>query len=126
MPPLLDLEIVHAIGESSAMVVFVINVMGQPGETGDFTVNDHIATLRKQMPNLRVDAAVINNYRPSTEVLEPLESQGIRLTPFDRRLFEPRECRIILRDVIDVEHPKRHDPNKLAAVVIEAWRNFIH
>ncbi|MCX7934952.1 MAG: uridine diphosphate-N-acetylglucosamine-binding protein YvcK, partial [Planctomycetota bacterium] len=119
LPILLDPAVVAAINRARAQVVFVVNTMGQIGETGDFTVSKHIKALRQHAPGLRLDHVLINNYRPSPARLEALAQKGIRLTEYDAAEVAALEVRVILRDIIDVDQPTRHDPHKLAKALME-------
>ncbi len=123
LPTLLDAQVVRAINDSRALVVFAVNVMGQPGETDDFPASRHLDALRRLVPELRLDAVVINAYRPSPARIEPLEAKGVRLTNYDRDRVAAFGARVVLRDVIDLDNPLRHDPEKLAAAVMEAYES---
>jgi uncharacterized cofD-like protein len=121
LPPLLEPSLVEAINRSHALVVFVVNTMGQVGETAGFTVSQHLQALRKHAPGLRVDRVLANDYRPSAARLTELETQGVRLTEYDRKGVTEFGVRAVLRDVIDADHPTRHHPQKLAAAILEVW-----
>lgn len=124
LPNLLDEDVVEAINRSNAEVVFIVNTMGQPGETTDFTVSDHIKTLKRHAPTLRLNRVVVNNYQPSRARLDPLLKKGICLTEYDRKNVQDLNVRLLLRDVIDVEYPRRHDPHKLAAAINDIWEDI--
>ena len=47
LPNLLVPEILSAIRESGAPVLYICNVMTQPGETDDYTVSDHIRAINR-------------------------------------------------------------------------------
>lgn len=122
LPNLLDQEVVNAINKCSGRVYFVVNTMCQLGETEAFTAGDHVKALFRHAPGLRIDTVIANNYKPSPARLQPLEEQGIRMTEYDRKALQELNVRIMLRDVIDIDHPRRHDAHKLAAAVIENWK----
>ena len=92
--------------------------MQQKGETSNFTVNDHIDTLLKHAPGIKIDAVLINSYHPSPARLLELENDGIGITEYNRKEVANHKLRVILRDVIDLDHPMRHDSQKLADAVI--------
>jgi len=121
IPPLLSPDLVGAIRESKAAVILVINTMDQPGETDGFVASDYISALERHAPGLRIDSVVINNYRPSPSRLEPFAAKGVSLTEYDRKTMAEQNVRVVLRDVIDLEQPNRHDPGKLAAAILEAY-----
>jgi len=123
LPILLDRAVVAEINRSHGQVVFVVNTMGQVGETGDFTVSKHIRELRRHAPGLRLDYILINNYHPSPPRLEALAQKGVRLTEYDAEEVATFGARVMLRDLIDVDQPMRHDPRKLAKALMEIAEN---
>lgn len=123
LPPLLDTRIITAINESPAQVVFVINTMGQPGETSSFSASEHIRTLQQHAVGLRIDSVVINSYIPSAGHIEELRKKEIHLTPYDRKVVAELGVRVWLRDVMDLDNPGRHDSAKLARAIMEAFQD---
>lgn len=119
LPNLLEKPVVEAIAKAEGKVFFVINTMGQPGETENFAASDHYNALLRHAPGLRVDYLVINSYKPSPAKLAALEEKSVRLTEYDRKNFAGAEVKVIFRDVIDSENPQLHDPKKLSAVIME-------
>lgn len=122
LPNLLDPEIVQTINASKALVLFVVNTMGQPGETRHFTVSDHIRTLLKHAKGLRLDGVIVNSYQPSPARLQTLAEKGILLTEHDRKAVSELGLRVFLRDVINLDAPVKHDPEKLGLALMEAYR----
>lgn len=121
LPNLLMPDVVEAIARSKAKVYFVINTTMQPGETPGFKVNDYFEALYRHAPGIRLDAAIVNNYRPSPARLEQLRAEGKDITEYDNVLRS--DVRILLRDVITLDDPEKHDPDKLARVLMEEWEN---
>lgn len=121
MPNLLAEDVVKAIAASQARVMFVVNTMEQSGETHGFRVSDYIGTLQRLAPGLRVDVALVNNYRPSPALLEPLLEQGVRMTEYDPEDVAKLGIAVRLRDVIRYDNPEKHDPRKLAIALLEDW-----
>ncbi len=121
MPNLLAEDVVKAITASTARVVFVVNTMEQCGETRGFRVSDYVGTLKRLAPGLRIDAALVNNYRPSASRLDPLLEQGVRMTEYDPEGVARFGIAVRQRDVIDYDNPEKHDPRKLAAALLEEW-----
>ena len=61
IPNLLCHDLVSAINKSSAKIMYVCNMMTQPGETDNFNVSDHIKTLNKYLGKRKVDVVIANN-----------------------------------------------------------------
>lgn len=69
MPHLICKDVVEAINSSPAKVMYICNAMTQPGETDNFTVNDHVQTLEKYLGKNTIDAVIATNTKVSNEVL---------------------------------------------------------
>lgn len=61
IPNLLCKEIKDAIDSSKAKVLYVCNMMTQPGETDRYTVSDHVKVLNKYLGNKKISVVVANN-----------------------------------------------------------------
>ncbi len=61
IPNLLCKEIKDAIDSSKAKVLYVCNMMTQPGETDRYTVSDHVKVLNKYLGNKKICVVVANN-----------------------------------------------------------------
>ncbi len=122
LPNLLDPKIVSAINDSGATVAFIVNTFGQLGESKDFSVSQHLKTLKTHAPNLRVDYVIVNSRRPSDEKVAELEAKGVAFTEYDASETLSMGVNIIYRDVINEEKPHRHDPAKLAKAVMEVYQ----
>ena len=70
MPHLICPDVVKAINESSAKVMYICNAMTQPGETDNFTVNDHVKTLEKYLGENSIDAVVATTTSINDELLD--------------------------------------------------------
>ena len=69
MPHLICSDIVEAINSSPAKVMYICNAMTQPGETDNFTVNDHVQTLEKYLGKDTIDVVIATNTEVSNELL---------------------------------------------------------
>ena len=68
IPNLLVSGIPQAIRESQALKACFVNLMSQPGETTDFSAEDHLAALLKHGGAGLIDCAVVNTSRISPTV----------------------------------------------------------
>lgn len=126
LPNLLDPTVVNAVNNSSAPVLFIVNTAGQVGETKDFAVSTHIKTLQKHAPDLRVDFVLVNNRPPTPDQAAAMAEKGITPTEYDAREVEELGIRIILRDVVNLENPIRHDPQKTAKAIMDILEDLQH
>lgn len=70
MPHLICPSVVKAINDSSANVMYICNAMTQPGETDNFTVNDHVQMLEKYIGKNTIDAVIATNTEVNDELLD--------------------------------------------------------
>jgi uncharacterized cofD-like protein len=138
IPNLLVDGIVDAICQSSALKVYICNIMTQPGETEGFSVEDHLRALFDYSPGLRLDCVLVNS-TPITESLrEKYLADGAAQVVFNSG---PGSCvgeesqevinvsskaesrlKLICRDLLNENGVVRHDPMKLAALLLDIYR----
>ena len=70
MPHLICEDVVKAINNSKANVMYICNAMTQPGETDNFTVNDHVQTLEKYLGKNSIDAVIATTNNTNDELLD--------------------------------------------------------
>lgn len=117
IPNLLCKEVLDAIDSSNAKIIYVCNVMTQPGETDDFKVSDHIKLLNSYLGKRKIDTVITNSEEIS------VETQRIYETTEQKDLViiddENIEIENISKPLIKVENNViRHDNLKLALEII--------
>lgn len=111
IPNLLVPDIADAIRASKALKLYVCNVATEPGETDQYSSQDHIRALENHAGGGLFDIAIVNN-----NYLGNLP-QNVDWVCMEQ---EPDESYLIYQnDLIDQEFPWRHDGDKLAQVVID-------
>jgi uncharacterized cofD-like protein len=117
VPNLLIEGITQAIRWSPARVVYVCNVATQPGETDGLDALDHVRVVEQLLgPNV-LDDVVVNDNPASELAIGP----GAAIDPITPESLHnaPHTYRIVERDVVSDRNPLRHDPDKLATVLLE-------
>ena len=61
LPHLIVPEVSKAIHDSKEKVMYICNVMTQPGETDNFGVSDHVNTLEKYIGKDRINVVIVSN-----------------------------------------------------------------
>ena len=105
LPNLLVPDVLAAIRASKAMKAYVMNIATQRGETSAYTCSDHIRVFEEHIGPDLFDVIVYNN---RYEDALPDGVDWVKLD--DDALMYP----VYGADVLDVEHPWRHDSIKLA------------
>ncbi|MGH8104496.1 MAG: gluconeogenesis factor YvcK family protein, partial [bacterium] len=117
VPNLLVDGIANAISASPATKIHVCNVMTQPGETLDFSAEDHLRVLLKYVD--KIDFAVINKWVPN-RLKRKYELEGARPVKFDVVEILKMGIRPVVKDLMDLRAEYAwHDPNLLAQVILE-------
>jgi uncharacterized cofD-like protein len=138
IPNLIVDGIVEAMRDSAALKVYICNVMTQPGETDGFNVEDHLRVLFDYSPGLELDYVLANSTPISEDLLEKYLLEGaaqVELSPgFDslggehQQLFSDvtrhtHNFRLLYRDVLHENRLVRHDPDKLARLLIGIYQD---
>lgn len=120
MPHLLAPEICHALAECKAPLMYVSNLVTQPGETDGYTVGDHLRKLNKYLKDRRIDIVVANNCEIDPEITEKyITTENKRIVPIDRERIDKMGTRIIEDNIfcIDEEGRIRHNALKTAFLI---------
>jgi uncharacterized cofD-like protein len=126
LPPLLVHGVSQAIGRSKATRVFISNLMTQPGETTGFSAARHLEEIRKYAPEISFDHVVLNSEKISDAQREAYAHEGSRQIVIreDQAIAESYGANIVYANLLSDGAMVRHDPAKLADVVINiACRN---
>ena len=116
IPNLLNNDMKKALNNSKAKIMYVCNLVTQPGETDNFNASDHIKTLNKYLGKRKVDIIVVNDGKISEEMLEKYKTTEQKdEVVFDKDNLKKLGLHIIHNNYVDVsENVLRHKVDKLA------------
>jgi len=117
LPNLLVEGIAREVEAASCAKIYVCNVMTQPGETSGFTASEHVRALLDGA-GARVCDTVVVNEQPPERLLGAYAEEGQLPVVVDRANIEEMGVRFVPARVISETETVRHDPQKLADVVI--------
>ncbi len=114
LPNLLVKDITSAIRASQALKIFVCNVATQAGETEGFSCGDHLRVVEDHVGSNIFDIIVANDIKPSEyhQNVEGVETEDELSMKYN----------VYKTDLIDVEHPWRHDSDKITQVLMDLLR----
>ncbi len=116
LPNLLVEDIARALMASAAYKVFVSNVATEPGETDDYhRAEDFLAAVERHVGGQPFDAVITNTRLDAAR--PPYWHSDIVAAEWR----DAHGAELITADVIDQANAVRHDPAKLARVVIRSW-----
>ena len=123
IPNLLVEGVVEAICRSEALKIYVCNIMTQEGETEGYTAADHVdALLSHGAPGL-VDLCLANSAPVRPGLVEKYREEDAAPILVDRERIRAMGLELEERPLAsDKGDFARHDPDKLAAALLEIYR----
>ncbi len=115
IPNLICEEIVEAIDRSRGKIMYVCNMVTQPGETEDFKVSDHVELINQYLGMRKIDVVVANDGKIGEEMARRYESLEQKdPVELDRDVTEKIVNRVISDDYVVVKNNLlRHNVLKL-------------
>ena len=113
IPNLLSKKIIEKLDKTSAKIMYVCNMVTQPGETDDFKVSDHLKVLNSYLGIHKIDIVVANTGSIDKEVAEKYST----LEQKDPVLFDEEniDCYTILYNYVTINDGViRHNVEKLS------------
>lgn len=120
IPVLLAKGIATAIAASRARVVFVMNVMTEPGETDGYTAEDHVRALRRHLPHLPIHDVLLNKTAVDPRRRRRYVGEGAAPVLVEVEALRALGCRVLEQDLLAEGVKVRHDPRKLASALLQA------
>ena len=118
LPNLLVDRISREIESSNAVKIFVTNVMTQPGETDSFKASQHLEVLLAHAGAKVCDDVIVNS-QPPRRLRDVYAEEGQIWVEPDVEAIKQLGVRPVLADVIGETTNVRHDPDRLAEVVVD-------
>jgi uncharacterized cofD-like protein len=119
MPNLLIAEVREALRRTRAWVVYVCNIMTQPGETDGYTTADHLDALYRHGIAGMVDAVLVNDTPVSGELAASYEAGGAVPVRVDEERLRALGVKVVHADVAATGGGVvRHDPGRLAEALL--------
>ncbi len=115
MPNLLVKGMKEALENTRAKKIYVVNIMTKFGETHGFTASEFIKTIISILGENVVDYAIINNRRPTLAQTKKYAEEKSMLVEWADL---PKKPVSILGDFLRTRSLIRHDPDKLAKVIL--------
>ncbi|HBA37477.1 MAG TPA: hypothetical protein DCY94_02010 [Firmicutes bacterium] len=105
LPHLIVKEVREAIESSTAPIMYVANLVTQPGETDGYKVSDHIKTLNSYLGKRHVDIVIANNKEIDKEVVDKYSLlENKTQVPLDQDIVEKNGSRVIADGICSVEN----------------------
>lgn len=118
IPNLLVNGVAKAIKESSAIKVYISNIMTEPGQTDDYSVSDHLNAIIEHCGNGIVDYCIYDTGEVVPEYIKKYNIEGQDLVQQD--IDKVKGIKFLQRNLSMVANEHiRHDPSLVASSIIE-------
>lgn len=119
IPHLLSKDIIEAIDNSKARILYTCNAVEQSFETEGYTVSDYIKTLNSYLGKRKIDAVIAANSKLPKEIIDKyISSENKKLVKIDKQEIEKENCKLIEKDLLTIEDNYiRHDEMKFATAI---------
>ena len=120
IPNLLCREVKKEIDNSKAKIIYVCNIMTQPGETDNFTVGDHVQLLNKYLGKRKIDAVILNNGEIDSNIVKNYETTEQKdLVKANYDILNKMNVHVIENDYIMIENGMiRHNTLRVAIDIL--------
>src|SRR5206468_12724699 len=121
IPNLLVSDVADALRKSSAMKVYFVNLMWQPGETMHYTASQHVQALHGHAGQEFIDCVVLNDSRIPAAVVRKYGRVRVKPVENDIEALNEMGIKVVTTDLVAVtpENKLRHNPQALAEVVLD-------
>ena len=119
LPNIICKEVKKALDKTTAPIMYLCNIVTQPGETDDFTVGDHVKLLNRYLDKKKVNVVIANNEKIEEEMAKRDESEEQK----DPVLIDYEELKnigveLIEEDLIDIDNNTlKHDSLILSSLI---------
>jgi len=104
MPHLIAPSVKEALGQISAPIMYISNLVCQPGETDEYTVSDHVKALNRYLGQRQVDIVVANNGHIAEEVQDVYRTKEQKsVVCFDEEELNRLGVKVIADDVVYID-----------------------
>ena len=117
MPHIICKDLCKAIREAKAKLMYICNVMTQPGETDGFGVSDHVDSLERYIGKDEIDVVIASNTKISKEMATKYSDEEQKEpVKIDYDKLKNRKIELIEDDLVTIaDGTIKHNSLKLSA-----------
>lgn len=123
LPNLLISPIGEALRQAKALRVYVCNVMTQPGESDNYSAEEHLAAIIEHA-GLVVDAMILNGRRPSESSLAAYAAKQQHPVAFNVDAIRELGVTPFFGDIIEEENYVRHNSAALCDTIFRLYDRY--
>jgi len=119
IPNLLVSGMKEALKKTTAMKVYICNVMTQPGETDGYTVSDHVQAIDQHAEGKIIDAVLLNSQPIPFSYAQHYKKEGAEGVIVDEEVLRKMEVLLIGDELLYFDDERlRHDPLKVSQQLV--------
>ncbi len=119
LPNIICKKVKETLNNTKAKVMYLCNIVTQPGETDNYRVSDHVKLLNKYLDKKKIDVVIASNTVIDKELAKKYETEEQKdLVKIDYENIKGLDVELIEDDLIIVEdNMLRHDSIKLSTII---------
>ncbi|WP_072331544.1 gluconeogenesis factor YvcK family protein [Thermoactinomyces sp. DSM 45891] len=118
LPNLLVKDMATTIRKSSALKIYICNIMTQLGETDGFHASDHIRAIYDHVGESFFDVAILNNEVPPTVIQQQYANQNQTMVLPDLELVHQLGCQPLADNLLLYRSVLRHDAERISRHIL--------
>lgn len=119
LPHLISKDIIKCLDESNAPIMYLCNIVTQPGETDGFSVSDHIKLINGYLGNHKLNVVIASNSKISEEMaLRYANKEQKDPVKIDYPVLAKCDVELIEADLLTIsDNTLKHHSQKLSALI---------
>ena len=119
LPHLIAPEVLEALEETKAPLMYISNLVSQPGETDNYSVGDHVKVLNQYLGKRKIDVVIANDAKIDERIIEKyLTLENKTIVRLDRESIEAQDAKIFAGNIFCLENEAiRHDALKTSYMI---------
>ena len=116
VPNLICKDIIKELDNANKKIIYVCNMVTQPGETDNMKVSDHIKIINNYLGKHKVDVVIANNGNITKEIADKYSTEEQKdPVLLDKQKIEDMNVELIENNYVSIkENTIRHNVEKLA------------
>ena len=120
LPNIICKQVQEALDNSDAPIMYLCNIVTQPGETDNFSVSDHVKMINRYLNHRKVDVVVANSKEVDKKMAKKYESEEQKdPVLIDEEELKKVDVELIADDLLTIaeDNTLKHDSLKLSSVI---------
>lgn len=118
LPHLICKDLVKAIDQAKAPIMYLCNIMNQPGETEENLVSHYVSVINRYLGKRKINIVVANHKEISKKMIENYEKERKEPVRIDHQALKKIGVELIEDDLITVEDGTiKHNGLKISSMI---------